>query len=231
MVLGVQTGLALPEVVVSAVRYCLSSMPFVAIEPVRLDARPLFEALGDGRVDFALASVHRGGGAACGHVAHRRGEGTRLSGCPRPFPPARRIGSARRGKADVPFFRWRPSRKPPCAGRISAAATASCRSLRPVTACPRVSPASSWGSAWACCRLAIRRLRFPAIRRIGLAQAYCEHTSLIWNAANLNSIVDVFAKLVEGDLWTHEKSRVCGFEFEWCGREDLNLHGVAPIRT
>ena len=76
MVLGVQTGLALPEVVVSAVRYCLSSMPFVAIEPVRLDARPLFEALGDGRVDFALASVHRGGGAACGHVAHRRGEGT-----------------------------------------------------------------------------------------------------------------------------------------------------------
>ena len=29
-----------------------------------------------------------------------------------------------------------------------------------------------------------------------------------------------------------KKTRRSGsFDFEWCGREDLNLHGVAPIRT
>lgn len=199
MVLGVQTGLALPEVVVSAVRYCLSSMPFVAIEPVRLDARPLFEALGDGRVDFALASVI---------------EGTEL--------PA---GTSRIDVEKEPVCLAAPAHSPlpdELAPRDVAKQTflfsdgvQSEAALRWTDFCrshgfmPKLAPCDGVSTCLTCIELGFglgvlpaghQAFALPGIRRIGLAQAYCEHTSLIWNAANLNSIVDVFAKLVEGDL-------------------------------
>ena len=201
LALGVQTGFALPDIILSAVDYCKHSMPFLSITATSMDDASLGESLANGRLDFTLSyqleedAISKEGTNTLTVLASEPVvlcvSGTaRLS----EEPAAKELAKLRylfTAPDDAPHVRrWAEY----------------CRNQGFY---PDVSPVRDMGTAAVKIELGLAATvvpashtltRSPNIRTLPIADAYRVSSVMASNPDNLNQIVEVFTKLIESDL-------------------------------
>ncbi len=201
LALGVQTGFALPDIILSAVDYCKHSMPFLSITATSMDDASLGESLANGRLDFTLSyqleedAISKEGTNTLTVLASEPVvlcvSGTaRLS----EEPAAKELSKLRylfAAPDDAPRVRrWAEY----------------CRNQGFY---PDISPVRDMGTAAVKIELGLAATvvpashtltRSPNIRTLPIADAYRVSSVMASNPDNLNQIVEVFTKLIESDL-------------------------------
>ncbi len=202
LALGVQSGFALPDVIVSAVEYCRHSMPFLSLTSECLDEAGLAGSLANGRIDFALGYLLAEEAAApAGPRAARLlleeqpvvvcvARSSRL-----PDEPGPRELARLRYAFDAPG-------SAPCVRRWQDY----CRNqgfhaeVGQVAGVEAVALQVELGMAAAVVPAGHAIARSAGVRVLPVPDAYRVASALTWNPGNLNQIVPVFAQLVEADL-------------------------------
>lgn len=199
LVIGIESGLVIPDVIRSAFRYFQESLPFISMEPVSMGHDELDESLSDGRIDFGLVHVPEGT-VPPDHVAY-----THLSKQPicaaaadsSPLPPSlapEQLAAQRfifsGDSQSITVQRW----------------VEFCRSrgIEPDCAyCPSDDTCFtmiSLGMGLGIFPSDHQVFSTPGIRRIELVPCYNAHCSLVWNRANLNPSVELFQMVVNSDI-------------------------------
>lgn len=198
--IGIQSGLGLPPVLSSAIKYFMKSLPFISVSPQRMERESLVDALSAGQIDFAVAYSHedkaREPGADSSVLLERV-----------PICAAVCADSPLVGRADLLDFAGHPfifsgdEESAPVARWSSF-----CRSHGLV---PSLSFAPNTETRALRIELGYGVGVFPAtheiffsssVRRVEIVETYSVGCRMLWNSANLNPSVEVFAEVINGDI-------------------------------
>jgi len=199
LTIGIQSGLQLPEVVKSAIKYFLTSLPFISITPVRIEHGDLTDALSDGRIDFGLAYTPEGSTPPpyvssiivskqpiCVAAAESAGLGDLVS--PEQLKDRRFIFSG--DEQSLTALRWQEF----CRSRGIEPECIYCENTE-----TRITMIA-FGMGLGVFPSHHRAFVTPDIKRISLEPSYNACCALVWNSGNLNPSVEVFEKVIKGDM-------------------------------
>ena len=199
--IGVETGLALPDVIDEAIRYFHVSMPFINVLPRCIECGDLFQELADGRVDFIITYVPEGSELSTEHLSI-------------PFEKQRVFlasSSAQRWLGEKVTLKELADAEFILGG---GADTLPARRWKQLCAGNGFSPKLSHVDSSATCEIMIglgagvgffpgeHRIfaSSPSIKKTSVEPAFFVNPTLIWNRSNLNPSVEVFEKVVRGDI-------------------------------